>query len=87
MNKQLTLKWGTIKGWDNMDEIDLLILQEYFDSLENKSVSCMLDRPKEESRVLLCNLINSFGGELWNDWEGEAMTEEEACEYVLNFNA
>ncbi len=83
--KYLLLKWGTVKAWQNFDKQDQEMLQKYFDSLENKSISCALDMPNKNSKKLLCDLIKSFNGEIWNDWEGKQMSNNEACEYVMNY--
>lgn len=46
----------------------------------------MLQRDLPEQKQILCELIDSIDGEIWNDWENVAMTKEAAKTYVLNYN-
>ncbi len=79
----LTLKWGTIKGWDGFDEVQMSIL----DRFDCMSASCMLDRPDANRREILCELIDTINGEIWNDWDGRLMTKEDAKKYVREYGA
>jgi len=80
----LTLKWGTIKGWDfDSTECEAFkLLQEY---MKDASISCAMDKPGKDRKKLLCKIIDKHNGEIWNDWEGTKMTAEEAKEYVMNY--
>lgn len=80
----LLLKWGTVKGW-NFEDDDSEAWRLLKQFLENSSVSCMTDRPNDDRKKLLCDVIDKMDGEIQNDWTGEIMTKQEAKEYVMNY--
>ena len=45
----------------------------------------MADRPDEDRRRVLCELIDQLDGEIYLDWEGKYVTRKEAKEYVTNY--
>lgn len=81
--QSLTLKWGTIKGWNNLSEKSVELLKRYFP--DGLPMSCMLDKPDAARRTILCELIDGIDGEIWNDWEGKLMSKDEAKDYVTNY--
>jgi hypothetical protein len=81
----LTLKWGTVKGWDGLDDAQISILDRFFK--DGMSASCALDHPDASRRELLCELIDTIDGEIWNDWDGRVMTKEDAKKYVREYGA
>jgi predicted DNA-binding protein YlxM (UPF0122 family) len=83
MAESLTLKWGTVKGWDEMSEKSQAILQRYY--ADGMSMSAMSDKPDAARRAILCELIDQLDGEIWNDWEGRQMTKDEAKKYVTEY--
>ena len=83
--ESLLLKWGTIKGWDNLSERSQEIAKRYF--AEGVGASAILDRPDDDRKAVLCELIDQLDGEIQNDWSGEKMTKEEAKEYVTMYRA
>lgn len=83
MKEELTLKWGTVKGWNNLSEQSVAIMKRYF--ADGMPISAMGDRPTPERRAILCELIDQIDGEIINDWEGEAMTKDSAKSYVLSY--
>ena len=80
MAESLLLKWGTVKGWDDLTERSQDILRHYF--ADGVPMSCMGDHPDEGRKVILCQLIDQFEGEIRNDWSGEIMSKDEAKKYV-----
>lgn len=79
----LTLKWGTVKGWNNIPEGECRdLLAKY---LEDSPASCALDRPDNARKHLLCELIEKLNGTFYNDWDGKVMTKEEAKDYVMGY--
>lgn len=82
----LLLKWGTVKGWDFEDTESEAwkLLKQY---LENSPMSCMADRPDEEKKKLLCEVIDKMDGEIHEDWGGEMLTKEQAKNYVMNYGS
>lgn len=79
----LTLKWGTVKGWDNLSEASQEILRRYF--ADGEPLSAMSDRPNPDRVAILCELIEQLNGEIWNDWDGVIMSKEDAKKYVQNY--
>jgi len=82
-DETLTLKWGTVKGWSDLSESSLDILRRFFDG--RKSSGAMTDILNERRVGILCELIEQFQGEIWNDWEGKQMTKDEALKYVREY--
>ncbi|MCK5612033.1 hypothetical protein KAR91_59735 [Candidatus Pacearchaeota archaeon] len=83
-DKSITFKWGTIKGWEGLNEKDIVFFNKYFE--DGQSFSCMNDRPNEARKAILCDLIDSFDGTFFNDWDGENMTKEEAKKYIMEYD-
>lgn len=83
MAEELTLKWGTVKGWDNLSEKSQEIMERYF--ADGIPLSAMADKPTPERTEILCELIDQFDGEIWNDWDGVKMSKEDAKKYVRDY--
>ena len=82
-NPNLLFKWGTLKGWNGVDGECLELLKQYFK--DGVPFSCMADRPDDDRKKILCELIDKFDGTFFNDWDGVDMTREQAKEYVTNY--
>lgn len=83
-DKSLTLKWGNVKGWRGLNDKDVELLQAWSDAGQ-KSASAMMNRNNDEERKALVAFLEQFDGEIWNDWDGVAMTSEEAVKYVSEY--
>jgi hypothetical protein len=83
MAEELTLKWGSVKGWSGLSESSVELLKEYYN--EGVPMSAMMDHPTEDRIEILCRLIDNIDGTIYNDWEGTEMTKDEAKEYVRNY--
>lgn len=81
--EKLTLKWGTIKGWGNLTEQSQAIVRRFF--ADGLPLSAMADRPADDRREILCELIDQIDGEIWNDWDEAVMTKDEAKAYVRDY--
>ena len=81
--ESLLLKWGTLKGWDNLSEESQRIVQKYFDI--GACASVMLQEDTPEQKEILCELIRQLDGEIQNDWDGEMYTKEKAIDYIKNY--
>lgn len=79
----IALKWGTIKGWEDMSPASQAILQRWSDLGE--SMSCMAQNDTPGQKDLICELIDQLDGRIQNDWTGEFMTKEEAKDYIRNY--
>jgi len=83
MTEQLLLKWGTIKGWDNLTDKSVAIVERFF--ADGMCMSAAMDHPDGDRRAILCELIDQLDGEIQNDWSGEKMTKDEAKKYVSEY--
>lgn len=83
MAESLTLKWGTVKGWDDLSEKSVEILKRFF--ADGVPMSAMADRPDDARKAILCDLIDQIDGEIWNDWEGKQVSKDEAKAYVTQY--
>ena len=79
----LTLKWGTLKGWDFHSDKATELLREYGEIGSSMSAAMQKDTPRQKE--IICELIDECNGEIWNDWEGKEMTKEQAKKYVLEY--
>ena len=84
MPDQISLKWGTLKGWSFETDAAKEAAQKYFDA-GPQSMSAMMQHDNPEQKQALCALIDSIDGEIWNDWEGKTMTKDEAKAYVTGY--
>lgn len=78
----LTLKWGTVKGWDIATEEAKAALQKWADGGVCMSAAMQKDSPEQKEALLAA--IDHFD-EFWLDWEGKQVTREEAKEYVRTY--
>jgi hypothetical protein len=83
MTESLLLKWGTVKGWDDLSDKSFEILQRFF--ADGVSMSCAMDKPDDDRKAILCELIDQFDGEIQNDWSGKMMSKDEAKQYVMDY--
>lgn len=83
--ESLTLKWGTLIRWRLKSEKSLGIAKAYMALGFSASAMDQRDIPKQKK--LLCDLIDSVDGEIWNDWEGKVLTKDEAKKYVTEYGA
>jgi hypothetical protein len=85
MAESLTLKWGTVKGWDDLTEQSQAIMRRYF--ADGVPGSAMADHPDAERRAILCELIDQLDGEIWDDWNGGTLSKDAAKEYVTGYGS
>lgn len=84
MTEKLTLKWGTVKGWElDEDGPAFIALKKYFD--EGVAMSAMAERDTDAQKIALCEAIDALNGTIFNDWEGRDMTKGEAKKYVMEY--
>lgn len=83
MTESLLLKWGTVKGWEDLSDKSQAIMERFF--ADGVCMSAAMDRPDEDRRAILCELIDQFEGPIQNDWSGEMMSKDEAKKYVLEY--
>lgn len=85
MSDRISLKWGTLKGWDLESEAALAAAQRYMDH-GLAAAGVMMQRDTPEQKQALCELIDVIDGEILNEWSGERMTKEDAKKYVLEYD-
>lgn len=83
----ITFKWGTLTAWSVNDPANLEKCKESFDrwASEGVSMSAACQHSTEDQKKALCDLIDAFDGEIWNDWEGTKMSKEVAKDYVTSY--
>jgi len=84
--ERLTLKWGTVKGWNNLSDKSLSSLQKWADG--GVTLGAAQQWNTDQQIRDLCEAIDQIagtGGEFWNDWEGISMTADDAKEYVKGY--
>lgn len=60
MTEKLSLKWGGVKGWNNLTDKSVEIIKRYF--ADGISMSCALDKPTEDRKRILIELIDQLDG-------------------------
>lgn len=86
MADSLLLKWGTVKGWNfNNTKCKAFELLKIY--LEKSPASCAMDRPDQDRKKQLCEIIDNLDGEIQNDWTGEMMSKDEAKKYVMEYGS
>jgi len=78
----LTLKWGTVKGWNLETEEAVVALNKWASFGHNMSAACQHDTP--EQKQALIEAIDHMD-EIYLDWEDKQVSREEAKNYVLNY--
>lgn len=81
MNK-LTLKWGTIKGWDVKTDEAKAAIQKWVDG--GSSMSAMMQRDTPEQKQAILDVIDLMD-EIYLDWDNRYVSREEAKEYIVNY--
>lgn len=83
MAESLLLKWGTIKGFDDLTDKSAEIIKRYF--ADGVPFGCATDHPDDARKAILCELIDQIDGTIQNDWTGKIMSKDEAKKYVLQY--
>jgi hypothetical protein len=81
--ESISLKWGGVKGWSNLTDASRELLQSYF--ADGVPLSAMTDNPNAKRKAILCELIDQFTGEIWDDWNERKMSKEEAKTYINEY--
>jgi len=84
MAGNLSLKWGTLKGWSNLDEESVAVLEKFYGL--GVSMSAMTQSMTPAHIEAICELIDAVDEPIRNDWTGDDMTREEAKEYVQEYH-
>ena len=79
---RLTLKWGSVKGWEVHSEEALAAMQKWASFGHSASALCQHDTPEQQQALL--EAIDHMD-EIYLAWTGEYVSREEAKEYVRNY--
>ena len=83
---RLTLKWGTIKGWDYTgNEKAKELLKEYYEI--GSVLGCVMQRDTKRQKEIIIELIDLCNDPegIYLDWDGKFISKEQAKDYVLNY--
>ena len=83
MAGSLTLKWGTVKGWSDLDANAVIAMQKYADL--GMSMGAMQQQMTPAHVEALCAVIDVVDEPIFNDWSGEEMTRDQAKAYVRDY--
>lgn len=84
--EELTLKWGTLKGWKlNKDGPAMAALQRYLDA--GKVVyGTAQQRDNDAQKQCICDLIDALNADqIYLDWDGKYVSKDEAKKYVREY--
>lgn len=82
MNEEtITLKWGTLKGWNvNEGSAAIPLLQRYHEL--GVSMSCAAQKDTEEQKKILCDMVSLPGMRVYLDWGDKYVSKDQAIEYI-----
>lgn len=83
-NKEIMLKWGSLKGWENLSDEDMKFIERYY--AEGVPMSAMTDKPDQHRKNVLCEFIDQFDGKIYLDWDGKYINKEQAKSYIIGYN-
>jgi hypothetical protein len=78
----LTLKWGTVKGWNLQTPEAKAALQKWADG--GVTFSAMMQKDTPEQKEALIAAIDHMD-EIYLDWEDKKVSRKKAKEYILNY--
>ena len=80
----LTLKWGTLKGWNFHSEKTKKLLKEYNKLGQSWGAAQQRDTPRQKE--IICELIDEGNFDMvYLDWEGKYISKEKAKKYVMEY--
>lgn len=81
----ITLKWGTLKGWDVADENSsaLELLKRYHEIGACFSVAAQRDTP--EQKQILIELVLLPDMQVYLDWDEKFVSQEEGAQYIKDY--
>ena len=79
----ITLKWGTLKGWEVHSEAALNLLKRYMEL--GASMSAMTQEDTPEQKQILFKLVSLPSMKVFLDWDGKYVSQPEAVQYLANY--
>lgn len=80
---EITLKWGTLKGWSPKTEAYKNLLRKYFDL--GTTMGCAQQRDTDEQNNLLVEMVSLPGMKIYLDWDGKYIEKDEAVKYITEY--
>ena len=80
---EITLKWGTLKGWNPKSDEAKTLLKRYFDI--GGSMSAMAQHDTNEQKQILVDLVSLPGMKIYLDWDGKYVTKDHAIKYIMEY--
>ena len=83
--EHLTLKWGSIKGWELKTDASMAALTRWHEA-GKVSASAICQDDNEDQRAAIIDLIDVLDNdEVYLDWGGKHVSRDEAKEYIRNY--
>jgi hypothetical protein len=81
----ITLKWGTLKGWEGVKEDSEArkLLEKYHDQPVSWGVAQQRDTP--EQKQALIDLVSLSDVRVYLDWNGKYVSNDEAVKYLTEY--
>src|SRR5262245_5361682 len=80
----LTLKWGTLKGYNFHGDKAKKLLEEYYEI--GSSMSAMTQRDTPRQKEIICELIDIGNFKTVHlSWDGVDVSKAKAKKYVINY--
>lgn len=80
----ITLKWGTLKSWNLINEEALSLMDQYIKI--GCSAGCAMQEDTKEQKEIICKLIDLMPGKIFLDWDGKYVSKNKAKKYVMEFS-
>ena len=82
--ESLTLKWGSLKGWDIKNPETFKLLEQW--NALGTCVSAIAHRDSPEQKELICKIIDAVDCDgIYLSWDSEYVSKEKAKEYVMSY--
>ena len=86
MKESLTLKWGTLKGWEFHSPAAEKLLIEYAEI--GSSMSAMTQRDTPRQKEIICELIDIGDFEtVFLDWDSVHVSKADAKKYIIEYGS
>ncbi len=84
IKESLTLKWGTLKGWEFHSPESEKLLREYCEI--GSSMSAMMQHDTPRQKEIICELIDIGNFETVHlDWDAIDVNKADAKKYVMEY--
>lgn len=82
--ESLTLKWGTLKGWNLKSEASMAALRKFHEDPVSLSAMSQINTDKQQEAIIeLIDVIDA--DQIYLDWDGEMVSKEDAKQYVRDY--